>query len=903
MRSRSDRTQRLYGSPWRASRTRLAFEQLEERCLLAVPVIDPILSSLVPPNIPANKTLFIPVTGSEANGEAITYSVTSSNPAIQAQVRTTGNTYFQVNVANFGSMTFQLFGDLTPMTVNVISGLVKSGFYNGLTFHRVASGFVIQGGDPKGDGTGGPNFQFDDEFNRGAIFSGVGQLAMANAGHDTNGSQFFATVNSPRFLDFKHTIFGQLVRGFDVMRAINAVPTTPPNDGKPNTPVVISNAAIVQDNHDAVLMLTATGSSGSSTITVSGTDSRGDIAQPQTFQASIIADTTNDPPFLGPIADQATSVNTPITFTLSGTDIDNDPLTFNATLVNPNPNVTVSVAGNQVTVTPINGFVGPVAVQVSVTDLVGTHVPDTQTIIVAVGPRRITGAQATNVNAAAGTAANGVTVATFSDTAIGAQASDYTASINWGDSHITTGTVTGAGGQFAVQGSNTYRNPGSYPVQVTLQLISSLGGNRSILRSTATVTPAPLTAQPTNLTGTTGKPLTNVTVATFTTTDPNRTAADFTASINWGDGVVTPGTINGSNGQFSVAGTHTYSRPGSFSVVSNITQPVQAGDVSPGAATATATATITGSVLATNLFAVGAGPGGVPAVRVYNADGTLRFDFFAFDPAFRGGVHVAVGDVTGDLVPDIIVSAGPGGGPHVKVFDGQTGALIQSFFAYDQGFSGGVFVAVGDVVGQGRAQIITGAGAGGGPHVKVFDSQTGDTLLSFMAYDPSFAAGVSVAAGDVRGQGRAQIITGAGPGGGPHVKVFDGKNGDTLLSFMAYDVGFTGGVSVAAGDVRGQGRAQIITGTGPGGGPHVKVFDGMNLNVLQSFMAFDSLLRTGVQVGVADVTGTGTSAILAGSGPGGGPHVKAINGTTLAEIDSFFAFDPRFKGGIFVGGR
>src|SRR5437660_12635930 len=148
-------------------------------------------------------------------------------------------------------MVFELFGDLAPDTVGRLSGLVKSGFFNGLTFHRVASGFVIQGGDPNGNGTGGPGFTFSDEFNASALFGGNGQLAMANAGDDTNGSNFFVTIGNQRAsLDLNFTLYGQMDRGFNVLSAINAVPITPvlgPTDGKPITPIVIAHATIEHD--------------------------------------------------------------------------------------------------------------------------------------------------------------------------------------------------------------------------------------------------------------------------------------------------------------------------------------------------------------------------------------------------------------------------------------------------------------------------------------------------------------------------------------------------------------------------------------------------------------------------------------------------------------------------------
>src|SRR5206468_709467 len=122
--------------------------------------------------------------------------------------------------------------------------------------------------------------------------------------------------------------------------------------------------------------------------------------------------------------------------------------------------------------------------------------------------------------------------------------------------------------------------------------------------------------------------------------------------------------------------------------------------------------------------------------------------------------------------------------------------------------------------------IVTGADAGGGPHVKVFDPLARAWRVTFLAYDPSFTGGVRVAAGDINGDGVADIVTGAGRGGGPHVKVFDGVTLAVEQSFFAYDASFRGGVYVAAGDLDIQGHADIITGAGGGGGPHVKVFDG-----------------------------------------------------------------------------
>jgi hypothetical protein len=299
------------------------------------------------------------------------------------------------------------------------------------------------------------------------------------------------------------------------------------------------------------------------------------------------------------------------------------------------------------------------------------------------------------------------------------------------------------------------------------------------------------------------------------------------------------------------------------------------------------------------MFAVGADAGALPEVHVYNADGSLRDSFLAYSEDFTGGVRVALADVNGDGVPDVVTAAGPGGGPHVKVFDGVTGLEDLSFFAYDPSFSGGVSVAAGEINGKGV--IVTGKGPGDYSQVKVFDGATGALEQTYDAYSPDFLGGVNVAVGDVMGNGYGSVVTGAGTGGGPHVKVFDGLTGALEQQFFAYDAGFRGGVAVAVGDVTDVGRAEIVTGAGPGGGPHVKVFDAQTATALQSFFAYDANFTGGVTVSVAASITSGPADIVTGAGPGGGPHLKVIDGRTLAEIQSFFAFPASFTGGLALG--
>ena len=127
-----------------------------------------------------------------------------------------------------GTIILNLFYKETPMTVTNFVGLAEGTldaakgkpFYDGLKFHRVIANFMIQGGDPKGNGTGGPGYKFPDEFVDGLIFDKPGKLAMANSGTDTNGSQFFITHVPTDWLNYKHTIFGEVVSGQDVVDAV-----------------------------------------------------------------------------------------------------------------------------------------------------------------------------------------------------------------------------------------------------------------------------------------------------------------------------------------------------------------------------------------------------------------------------------------------------------------------------------------------------------------------------------------------------------------------------------------------------------------------------------------------------------------------------------------------------------
>jgi peptidyl-prolyl cis-trans isomerase A (cyclophilin A) len=168
-----------------------------------------------------------------------------------------GQELFATMETSEGTIVLRLFSKDAPKTVTNFVALatgekewrdpntlqmVKRPLYDGTIFHRVIPDFMIQGGDPRGNGTGDPGYRFEDEFQSGRTFDKKGILAMANAGPNTNGSQFFITTSTPQWLNNKHTIFGEVVKGYDVVEKISKVPTAQQN--RPMTPVTIKKLTI-----------------------------------------------------------------------------------------------------------------------------------------------------------------------------------------------------------------------------------------------------------------------------------------------------------------------------------------------------------------------------------------------------------------------------------------------------------------------------------------------------------------------------------------------------------------------------------------------------------------------------------------------------------------------------------
>lgn len=238
--------------------------------------------------------------------------------------------------------------------------------------------------------------------------------------------------------------------------------------------------------------------------------------------------------------------------------------------------------------------------------------------------------------------------------------------------------------------------------------------------------------------------------------------------------------------------------------------------------------------------------GSMPFVRGLTQSEVLISSFLAYEPEFRGGVRVSAGDVDGDGLIEYVVVPESQRAPYVRIFD-HLGNLQKEFQAFPVEYTEGTTVAVGNLVGDSKAEIIIGSPIGNKPEVKIFD-ETGQLLKTFLAFEPSMTGGVNVSVANLDASGYDEVIVGAGINGGPNVRVFQGP-GIELARFTAYNPSFNGGIRVAAGDLDGDGKLEIVTAPGSTGGPHVRIWSTEGI-LLGEFFAFEAGYTGGIQVGV-----------------------------------------------------
>jgi len=570
----------------------------------------PVLDAIADQTVPAGKSLIIPLTASDADGDPVSFTVTSSSGSVLARVKS-GQPILEMDVTHTGdsgdsndpdyagSMFFTMFKEWTPETVSTYSGLTQGGYYNGLTFHAVYAIVNIQGGDPLANSKGGPGFTFHDEYLPQLIFSGDAQLAMANGGPDSNGSQFFITYGAQRGFDFNFTIFGQLTRGLAIRDSIRNTPVSSvPISAtesilKPNENVTVTSQKVVTrsgpNNSDAILLLTAPGTNAVSTITVTVDDGKGGTNS-KVFMATPVTDDTNDPPFQSkPFTDKQAAVHTVINMPFAFTDLEHDPVRLIQGPIYPVPNaLRYLLKTKSLLLLPPNGYKEAMnwviaayqqgAIARGNRALVHSYFDITDYDInqISVGDV-VYKASPVNVTASKGVALTNAVVAKLSASHLPKQ---YGASINWGDGTVSAGTVTKTSdGQFNITGTHTYAKGGAFPLAVSFydsfaEFNSSnqavtVNGARSVARSTVFVTDSLVlvTVKGSSLKAAKSGQFSGA-VATFTDSSTTAAeAADYSALIDWGDGKIETGTVSGSSVKgFHVAGSHKYADADAYSV-------------------------------------------------------------------------------------------------------------------------------------------------------------------------------------------------------------------------------------------------------------------------------------------------------------------------------------------------
>jgi hypothetical protein len=322
------------------------------------------------------------------------------------------------------------------------------------------------------------------------------------------------------------------------------------------------------------------------------------------------------------------------------------------------------------------------------------------------------------------------------------------------------------------------------------------------------------------------------------------------------------------------------------------------------------------------LLAVGVLIGGQPHVLQFGSGGEKEDDEPVFGGiSIPGGVRVAVGDVTGDGVADLVIGTGPGVPAQLQVIDGVTGQQVFSAQPFEETFTGGMFVAVGDLNGDGIDDIITTPDEGGGPRVVLYEGGDFKQLVSmFGIEDENFRGGARASVGDLNNDGVLDLIVAAGFGGGPRIAFFDG--GSVLRGaarhlfndIFVFEQTLRNGVFLTSGDLDGDGFDDLIVGGGPGGGPRVLALSGKDLSggdltnpkALANLFAGDPNNRGGVRLAAKDLDGDDRTDLVVGSGDGGGTRVTAFSGKNLmkgGEVEKEFEFDAGDDGahGVFVG--
>jgi hypothetical protein len=297
------------------------------------------------------------------------------------------------------------------------------------------------------------------------------------------------------------------------------------------------------------------------------------------------------------------------------------------------------------------------------------------------------------------------------------------------------------------------------------------------------------------------------------------------------------------------------------------------------------------------LLAVGPDQGSGPLVKVFTPAGDLIANVLPYPATFTGRVRVAVGDVTGDGQPDVVMTPGKGLSAQVQIWDGRSQQLLEfsgteGFLAYGPNYLKGASVAVGDTDGDGTGEIVVAPDKGPNRPVKIFEGD-GTFVTQFFPYGTGYKGGVRVAVGDMDTLSAGEEIVTVKASGTPKLRVFDGAGRGLARLTVS-------GNYAAVGDVANNGgAAEILVGSNAGQNGRVRVYDSAG-TLLTTLTPYAANFQGGVRVGV--VESAGQFNVLTGPGKGTPAQVNTFDGLALPLLDSFFAYGDDFTGGLFVAG-
>ena len=346
----------------------LSLEDVSLASGVAIPSGDsPTIVSIPDMTVAENSPVHIALDGYDPNGDPLTYSITIADPSIVESFIPQNNRSIDIPITrgaeDLGSLTFELFEGRVPRATSRMIELAESGFHDGVPFHRIIDGFMIQGGDPMGTGAGGSLLDdFDDQFHLALRHNSPGVLSMAKSMDDTNDSQFFIAEAAWPELDYNHSVFGKLVEGERTRETLSNVAVDEGALHRPLEDITMGAISVFEDSENAVLMLTALASTGGTTVTVTATDIHGNSAS-ESFDVTLAPASGNTPPFLKDFDDPVLTADTP-SFQVEAVDLEGSDVDFHVEFIDGIEEGTIAI--NEHGEVTVAGFVGTRQAKVTV---------------------------------------------------------------------------------------------------------------------------------------------------------------------------------------------------------------------------------------------------------------------------------------------------------------------------------------------------------------------------------------------------------------------------------------------------------------------------------------------------------------------------------------------------------